>query len=977
MLKAKRSICLVLLFSLLITFTTFSITLAESIGTGLKGDYCDEMDFTGLKFSRIDPAINFNWGSLAPDSNMGADKYSIRWYGQVQPLYTETYTFYTNTDGGVRLWVDGQLLIDNFFEPSTAERSGTITLTAGEKYDIAIYFYKNSGIGSTQLLWSSSSQTKQIIPQSRLYPPPTGSGLVGRYYDNEDFTDLKLTRTDKTVDFNWGTDAPEVSMGAGTYSVRWDGRVQPLYTETYTFYLASCQGARLWVNEELIIDDWISHAGTERSGTIALAAGVKYDIRIELYNVNGSGLAKLLWHSASQTRQIIPQSQLFEPSTKLDADDPFAPYFTKVAPPIVTDLGTTISGNGLVSVHKFVFQSRIADTSTGLRPSQIYAVIARPIAAGTYPGIMLYHGGTGCAEEGLAIEYASRGYIAATCDLPGIASTLSKIPNSTGRWKDFSDYFIKANPDVTESQCFDAVLAAMQTLYFLQAEPNLDLSRIGAMGKSWGGYMTTMISGLSGNAIKAALPYFGTGFYEQGSTWKSQIDALNSQERTAWLRYLDPGRRAKGITATLFHVAPTNDRYYWPPAVMANLSRVTSPKNQVFYPNTNHTLPGFDWEHILSGTAGAIENNFLDRYLLNTNAAELPVVTIESAAKQADSSIKVFFQVDSPTAISNAALYYSTSFSPWQVDKTWTSVAAVKVDTTHWTATIPASAADQSVDWFAFVTDSRSAVVSSLMGHNADIPNVNTTWAQPTTTTPVVVSSNLALKKPITASNSNPNSALVVTNANDGNQATYWEAASRPVNLTVDLGQKQSVSKVVLKLKLNWGTRTQTLSILGSDDGITYRTIVDSATYTFTSNNSETVIIDFPTTKTKYIRLNMTNNSVSVGGVAQLSEIEIYGLGVTSFFQYTSKTGITGIASIVNGLDKDRTINLCIGVYDKNNKLVDVVMETVIAKKDSTSSATIDLIPKGVNDTDEYTVKMFSWDEQFKSLEQPALSTIY
>jgi alpha-D-xyloside xylohydrolase len=141
------------------------------------------------------------------------------------------------------------------------------------------------------------------------------------------------------------------------------------------------------------------------------------------------------------------------------------------------------------------------------------------------------------------------------------------------------------------------------------------------------------------------------------------------------------------------------------------------------------------------------------------------------------------------------------------------------------------------------------------------------------TPTPVV---NLALGKPITASS--VQQTYVATNANDGNVTTYWEGAPNtyPNTLTVDLGSAKTVSKVVLKLNPNaaWATRTQTLSILGSTDNVSYTTLVNSAVYTFNPATANTVTITFTGSSRRYIRLNITTNSGSTGG--QIAEFEVY-----------------------------------------------------------------------------------------------------
>jgi glucan endo-1,3-alpha-glucosidase len=146
-----------------------TITISAASGNGLSGQYFDNMDFTNLKLTRTDININFNWGNGSPVSTMGADQFSIRWTGQVQALYSETYTFYTNSDDGVRLWVNGQEIINNWTDHAPTENSGSISLAAGQKYDIKMEYYENGGGAVAMLSWSSKTQAKQIIPKSQLY----------------------------------------------------------------------------------------------------------------------------------------------------------------------------------------------------------------------------------------------------------------------------------------------------------------------------------------------------------------------------------------------------------------------------------------------------------------------------------------------------------------------------------------------------------------------------------------------------------------------------------------------------------------------------------------------------------------------------------------------------------------------------------------------------------------------------------------
>jgi RHS repeat-associated protein len=141
---------------------------------GLKGDYYDNEDFTQQKLSRIDATVNFEWpdaGQSSPDPQLGGDTFSVRWTGQVKPLHSESYRFSVVSDEGVRLWVDGKLLVDHWVSHEAAEDSGLVTLQAGKKYEIKIEFREGSGDAAARLQWESNSQAKQVIPQSQLYPP--------------------------------------------------------------------------------------------------------------------------------------------------------------------------------------------------------------------------------------------------------------------------------------------------------------------------------------------------------------------------------------------------------------------------------------------------------------------------------------------------------------------------------------------------------------------------------------------------------------------------------------------------------------------------------------------------------------------------------------------------------------------------------------------------------------------------------------
>lgn len=137
---------------------------------GLLATYFNGLDFTGETYSRIDPNITFVWDTTPPAPGFGITNWTARWEGYVKPLYTEPYTFYTSSDDGARVWVNGVLLIDNWVTQEEVETaSATINLVAGQRYQIKVeYLQTVYGGARIHFRWSSPSQAKEVIPDTQL-----------------------------------------------------------------------------------------------------------------------------------------------------------------------------------------------------------------------------------------------------------------------------------------------------------------------------------------------------------------------------------------------------------------------------------------------------------------------------------------------------------------------------------------------------------------------------------------------------------------------------------------------------------------------------------------------------------------------------------------------------------------------------------------------------------------------------------------
>ena len=274
---------------------------------GLTGQYFNRVDQTELVTTRLDPQVAFSW-LTSPTAGVNADHFSVRWTGEVQAPTTENYTFSTTADDGVRLWVDGRLLVDNWVNQGPTQRSGTLSLEAGKRYDVRMDYYDYDSTAQVNLSWSTATMSRTTIPAANLFPGQTG--LAATYFNGTDFSQPALQRRDATANFLWLTGTPDpATITADGFAVRWSGYIVPEFSQTYTFRAPTQAGAstlRLRVDGRIIIDP----SSAQASGRIPLEAGKRYAISLDYADTSGPAGVNLQWQSPSQPLQTIPNSRL-------------------------------------------------------------------------------------------------------------------------------------------------------------------------------------------------------------------------------------------------------------------------------------------------------------------------------------------------------------------------------------------------------------------------------------------------------------------------------------------------------------------------------------------------------------------------------------------------------------------------------------------------------------------------------------------
>jgi hypothetical protein len=186
---------------------TFTVTVNDpppvGTGGGLCGTYYNNKTLSGTPVLTRTEAVDFNWGTASPGPGVNADNFSVRWTGQVQAPFSGNYIFRTISDDGVRLWVNGNLVIENWTDHApTANDSSAISLSVGNHYAIVMEYYESVGGAEARLQWlTPGSGAFVAIPADRLYcagpnTPPIISDI-----------------TDRTINMNTGTGPIPFTIG--------------------------------------------------------------------------------------------------------------------------------------------------------------------------------------------------------------------------------------------------------------------------------------------------------------------------------------------------------------------------------------------------------------------------------------------------------------------------------------------------------------------------------------------------------------------------------------------------------------------------------------------------------------------------------------------------------------------------------------------------------------------------------------------
>ncbi len=309
---------------------------ANVIGNGLCGNYFNSLGFTNLVASQTNGAINFNWGGNPPVVGLGTN-FSVRWSGQVVPLYSETYTFYITANTGARLWVNNKLITARTVAMTGTQTSyGTITLSGGQSYNLMMEYVCNGATNANaQLSWSSPSQSWQVIPQNQLYAAPQATSDTGSILDEFwlGLTGTNLTTLTGNTNYPNNPSGRELLTSFQSLAPNWttnlgtrvSGWLAPLSNGNYQFAVSAADTAQLWLstnaisNNEVLIASVPAASGfgqyaayaSQQSASIPLVGGQKYFIELRQKASTSSAYYSVAWQPpGASSYTVIPGDYL-------------------------------------------------------------------------------------------------------------------------------------------------------------------------------------------------------------------------------------------------------------------------------------------------------------------------------------------------------------------------------------------------------------------------------------------------------------------------------------------------------------------------------------------------------------------------------------------------------------------------------------------------------------------------------------------
>jgi len=295
---------------------------------GIDYKYYEASNYNSVPdFSTVSPVKIGNVDNFDISVADRAEQFAINYTGYVNVPSDGQYTFYTSSDDGSNLYIDGVKVVDNDGPHGQVEASGVIGLKAG-MHNISVGFFNQTGFKILQVSYAGPGVSKQRIPSSALYrvpgdnllpavnPSNTVNGIDYKYYEAgtynsvPDFSKVSPVKTGNVDNFDIS-----VANRAEQFAINYTGYINVPSDGQYTFYTSSDDGSTLYIDGLRVVDNDGPHGQVEVSGIIGLKAGM-HNISVGFFNQTGFKILQVSYAGPGVSKQRIPSSALYRVSAQ-------------------------------------------------------------------------------------------------------------------------------------------------------------------------------------------------------------------------------------------------------------------------------------------------------------------------------------------------------------------------------------------------------------------------------------------------------------------------------------------------------------------------------------------------------------------------------------------------------------------------------------------------------------------------------------
>ncbi|MFP4394563.1 MAG: PA14 domain-containing protein [Anaerolineales bacterium] len=261
--------------------------------THWSASYWNNVDLTGPPvLTQEEDRIDHDWGVGSPEPRVRVNRFSARWTRRININVAGMYRFTVTGDDGVRLWVDGELILDEWQVQAAKTFTPEKYLTEGA-HRVRLEYFENTGAAQIELDWS------------RIAPVQRGWWKV-EYFDNMMLRGTPVySHYEATINHEWGESSPISGIvPADQFSVRWTQSLD-LPSGDYRFHLEVDDGARLWIGGNLVLDAWADQTATVYEREVFISGGPT-TLQLEYYENASDAVVRLDWERVPEPDEVGP-----------------------------------------------------------------------------------------------------------------------------------------------------------------------------------------------------------------------------------------------------------------------------------------------------------------------------------------------------------------------------------------------------------------------------------------------------------------------------------------------------------------------------------------------------------------------------------------------------------------------------------------------------------------------------------------------